>query len=144
MKKIEINCCCNDKIPILNWNEHSSKCSAYTNKIQSDIKKSVTHNIDSNNNKTNTVNRSTFQCPLCENNNLDRESLISHVKKSHRNAHAVCPICACQPWGDKNYITHLLGHLNKRHLFEYDTTVDYNEEEDEVLKRVLAESMNVI
>jgi hypothetical protein len=88
-----------------------------------------------------THNRSTFKCPLCSTSNFDRQGLLDHVQKFHKNAQAVCPICVAQPWGDPNYVTGLYGHLLKRHKFDYDTTVDYNEEEDEVLKRVLLESM---
>jgi hypothetical protein len=88
-----------------------------------------------------TINRSTFNCPCCPEKNLDRESLLKHVRQNHKNTQAVCPICICQPWGDPNYITHLHGHLQKRHKFDYDTTVEYNEDEDDVLKRVLLESM---
>jgi rubrerythrin len=40
-----------------------------------------------------TVNRSTFKCPLCSQNNLDRKDIVAHVNKSHRGKPAVCPIC---------------------------------------------------
>lgn len=69
------------------------------------------------------VNRSTFNCPLCSEKNLDRDSLLKHVSKFHKKDMAVCPICLVQPWADPNYKTHLHGHLQKRHKFDYDTTV---------------------
>jgi hypothetical protein len=88
------------------------------------------------------VNRVTFNCTLCNGRNYDRKGYIAHVEQMHRHDQGVCAICKCQPWGDPNYVTYLHGHLMKRHLFDYDTTVDYNEDEDEVLRRVLQQSLN--
>ena len=123
------------EIKLSDWNEHISDCQAYQDEIAKDIKSTVVKEAKK------TVNRSTFNCSVCDKKNLDRETLLKHVERSHRKAQAVCPICVCQPWGDANYITHLFGHLEKRHKFEYETTVDYNEEEEEVLKKVLMESL---
>lgn len=89
-----------------------------------------------------TVNRSTFNCPCCSEKNLSREGLLEHVKLKHRNASAICPICLAQPWGDPNYITQLHGHLQKRHKFDYDTTVDYQDSEEAILQKILQESIN--
>jgi len=102
--------------------------------LQLDIKKGVIENPKP------TINRSTFVCPVCDEKNLVREALINHVRSKHKKAQAVCPICKCQPWGDPNFITHLYGHLIKRHKFDYETIVDYNKDEDEVLNMVLTES----
>jgi len=55
--------------------------------------------------------------------NLSREGLLKHVQQIHRQGLAVCPICSVQPWGDPNYVTDLYGHMNKRHKFDYETTV---------------------
>jgi len=117
------------------WNNHISTCKQYMAIINTNIKQSVIKDVKQS------INRSTFSCPCCPENNLDREALLTHVSKNHKKNQAVCPICICQPWGDPNYITHLNGHLQKRHKFDYDTTVEYNEDEDEVLKKVLLESM---
>ncbi len=54
---------------------------------------------------------------------MDRDSLLKHVSSKHKNGMAVCPICLVQPWADPNYKTYLHGHLQKRHKFDYDTTV---------------------
>ncbi len=129
-------CKCGEQIKLNEWNDHISKCQQYIALISTNIKQSVIKDAKQ------TVNRSTFNCSCCKEKNFDREGLLKHVGNNHKNAEAVCPICLCQPWGDPNYVTHLHGHLQKRHKFDYDTTVEYNEDEDEVLKKVLQESMN--
>nr|XP_054748433.1 E3 ubiquitin-protein ligase RNF166-like [Lytechinus pictus] len=93
---------------------------------------------------SNLPNRSTFQCPICGAKNLDCDALRRHCNKEHKynDTPVVCPVCASMPWGDPNYeSTNFLHHMNLRHQFEYDTYVDYNKQEDEVLKQVLAASM---
>jgi hypothetical protein len=128
-------CTCSTTVSLSKWNDHTSSCKVYLGEINDNIKQTIVKDVKS------TVNRSTFNCSICDQKNLDREALIKHVAKNHKNIEAVCPICICQPWGDPSYITHLHGHLAKRHKFDYDTTVDYNEQEDDVLQRVLMESM---
>lgn len=135
IKEASTSCHCGETIYLNLWNSHITSCKQYNELISTNIKQSVLKDA------IKTVNRSTFNCPCCTEKNLDRETLLKHVGKYHKNAREVCPICICQPWGDSNYITHLHGHLQKRHKFDYDTTVQYNEEEDEILKRVLLESM---
>jgi hypothetical protein len=135
IKSKSLDCYCKNKIKLSEWNDHILFCKDYNNMIEANIKQIVVQEVKP------TVNRSTFNCPLCQIKNLDREGLIKHVKSKHKNDEAVCPICLCQPWGDPNYVTHLYGHLNKRHKFEYETTVDYNNDEDEILKKVLEESL---
>jgi transcription elongation factor Elf1 len=94
-----------------------------------------------------TVNRATFKCPLCKEANLSRDGLVKHVAAKHPQGKAVCPICLVQPWGDSNYKTELNGHLQKRHMFDYDTTVvkvyliqDYQNDEDAILQEILRKS----
>jgi hypothetical protein len=135
IKLAKSKCSCGEELILSEWNNHINNCDEYNGVINSNIKQSVVKDVKP------TVNRSTFTCPGCDVKNLDREALIKHVNKYHKELQAVCPICVCQPWGDSNYITVLLPHLKKRHKFDYDTNVDYNDDEDEVLKRVLMESM---
>lgn len=136
-EKSQVICECGEKMFIKFYNKHIEKCSKFKTNIQDTISKNA-----SNIRKDKIgVNRNTFTCPCCKSQNLSREGLINHVKNYHPHDQGVCPICLCQPWGDPNYITHLYGHLIKRHKFDYDTTVDYNESEDDVLQRVLKESL---
>lgn len=90
--------------------------------------KSKRKGIDISNQRDSGVNRSTFECPVCKQKNFERASLLSHVRKSHPKATAVCPICVVQSYGDPNYTTHLAGHLEKRHKFDLDTVIVKNKE----------------
>ena len=54
---------------------------------------------------------------------------------------AVCPVCAAMPWGDASYQSgNLIQHMMMRHQFDYDSTADFGESEDDVLRRVLEAS----
>ena len=136
ISKTTTACVCGDSIYLNKFNDHTAKCQQYKANIYTNINQSIIKDAKQ------IVNRSTFNCPCCIENNFDREALLKHVAIKHKHEQTVCPICVCQPWGDPNYKTNLHGHLQKRHKFDYDTTVKYNEDEDEVLKRVLEESMN--
>ena len=97
------------------------------------------------------VNRSTFNCPLCSAQHLDRVGFLEHLNTHHEKEEAgVCPICACQPYGDPDYVSPskreiewlgLRDHVNKRHQFDLEEHGDFEEDEDEALQRILLESM---
>ena len=133
-----IKCDCGSIMALSEFVNHSETCPIFLNKMDEQMKKG---NIKIQKDKIQ-KNRQTFDCTLCTKKNFDRLGYIDHIKQIHPNDRGVCSICKCQPWGDPNYKTHILGHINIRHNFDYDTVVDYNNEEDEILQRVLLESMN--
>ena len=138
LKSIFINCDCGETMLLNEYNKHSEKC---TNQIK-DINKIIEQTKKNICKDKVAVNRNTFDCTICNEKNFSREGLIKHFEKYHCKSRAVCPICVKQPWGDPNYLTNVYDHLKLRHRFDYDTTVDYNKEEDEVLKQVLIASIN--
>ena len=56
---------------------------------------------------------------------MNREGYVQHIKESHSNDVGVCVICSVQPWGDKNYQTFLLGHVDLRHKKEMTNYIQY-------------------
>ena len=137
MKQKSIKCECGNIMFLNEYNTHSETCQKVLNDMQNQLKNKK---IEIRQDKIQ-KNRQTFDCTVCKKKNFDRVGYINHIKSSHPNDRGVCAICKAQPWGDPNYKTHIYGHINMRHKFDYDTVVDYNDDEDEVLKRVLLESM---
>jgi len=82
-------------------------------------------------------NLQTWKCPVCKYGPLARQSLLDHIVSTHPKAIGVCPICASHSWGDPTYTTHLSGHMKLRHSYDMNDLVDDEEEEDEVMRRVL-------
>ena len=138
MNSIMVKCECGQNLPLSSYSSHSDNCPVVLKNMNNEMKNK---NIQINPDKV-LKNRQTFDCTLCTQKNFDRVGYIDHIKQFHPNQRGVCAICKCQPWGDPNYKTHILGHINIRHKFDYDTVVDYNDEEDEILKKVLLESLN--
>ena len=132
-----VKCDCGLMMPLNQYSAHSDNCSVVINKMQNEVKNKK---IEINPNKIG-KNRQTFDCTLCKEKNFDRVGYINHIQNRHPNDRGVCSICKCQPWGDPNYKTHIYGHINLRHKFDYDTVVDYNDDEDQILQKVLAESL---
>ncbi|XP_059589140.1 E3 ubiquitin-protein ligase RNF114 isoform X2 [Alligator mississippiensis] len=120
---------------------HAASCSKYQNYIMEGVK-AVTKEPPCN--TRNVPNRFTFPCPYCSERNLDQEGLVEHCKKYHimDAKQVVCPICASMPWGDPNYRSaNFMDHLQRRHRFSYDTFVDYDADEDDMMAQVLLRSL---
>ena len=138
MSNKQVKCECGQILPLIQYSSHSDNCPVILNKLKEEAKNKK---IEINPEKIGT-NRQTFDCTLCNEKNFDRVGYIDHIGKKHPNDRGVCAICKCQPWGDPNYKTHIYGHINIRHKFDYDTVVDYNDDEDQILQKVLMDSLN--
>jgi len=139
MKETQGKCECGEVVAVSKINEHQQKCDQFNKEVEETVKK-----LKVEKNEKNSINRSTFTCPLCAQKNFDRKGLIEHIEGSHDKHHkpAVCPICVSQPWGDPNYKSKdILGHLKLRHAFDYDTYTDYDFDDDQILQQVIAQSV---
>ena len=112
-----IRCKCGELIPIQLFEEHQEKCKMNEKKDKG--------NIIGN-----------YNCTLCDKKNMDRQGYVDHIRERHSSEEGVCAICSIQPWGDKNYKTYLLGHVDLRHKKEI-SIHDNNSKELEMLKKVL-------
>uniref|UniRef100_A0A8B9T4H0 E3 ubiquitin-protein ligase RNF114 n=1 Tax=Anas platyrhynchos TaxID=8839 RepID=A0A8B9T4H0_ANAPL len=132
---------CNKKMFLSKMRSHAASCSKYQNYIMEGVKavtKEPLHNT------RNFPNRFTFPCPYCSEKNFDQEGLVEHCKTLHSMdaKQVVCPICASMPWGDPNYRSaNFMEHLQRRHRFSYDTFVDYDADEDDMMAQVLMRSL---
>jgi hypothetical protein len=75
---------------------------------------------------------------------MDCGLLLAHLNEKHsqETRPAVCPVCAAMPWGNPHQKSrHVVRHFNLRHKFEYDTFVEYDQDEEESLRKVLAKSL---
>ncbi|KAH3855177.1 E3 ubiquitin-protein ligase RNF166-like [Dreissena polymorpha] len=141
MRKTHLPCFgCNEQICVNNMNEHIASCDRIDKRI-SYFKpvKETTQIIP-----TDLPNRCTFKCPYCDVKNLEARGLKEHCIEHHRydSQQVVCPICASMPWGNKNQASSdFLKHLDMRHKFEYDTYVDYSQDDDAMLQAAIRASL---
>lgn len=139
-RAMRVQCYCGSDIPLLDWREHSETCRAVAAKSEAE----AAHVARPQNAPPAGPNRSTFACPLCDAKNLPRAAFVEHLQNEHGASAmqpAVCPICAAMPWGDSSYRSaNLLQHVQMRHQFDYDTTTDYGQSEEDVLAEVLRRS----
>ncbi|XP_036039360.1 E3 ubiquitin-protein ligase RNF114 [Onychomys torridus] len=120
---------------------HVASCSKYQNYIMEGVKATTK---DASLQPRNVPNRYTFPCPYCPEKNFDQEGLVEHCKLSHSTdpKSVVCPICASMPWGDPSYRSaNFMEHIQRRHRFSYDTFVDYDVDEDDMMNQVLQRSI---
>ncbi|XP_044296238.1 E3 ubiquitin-protein ligase RNF114 [Varanus komodoensis] len=132
---------CNKKMYLSKLRSHAASCSKYQNYIMEGVR-AVTK--DPPQDTRSIPNRFTFPCPYCNERNLDQEGLVEHCRKYHSMdaKRVVCPICASMPWGDPNYRSaNFMEHLQRRHQFSYDTFVDYDADEDDMMAQVLLRSL---
>ncbi|KAJ7364971.1 hypothetical protein OS493_007604 [Desmophyllum pertusum] len=126
---------CNRQLRMSRLREHRSSCATMSYPSFSPV---------ASTSQPETKNRSTFTCPLCYQSNLDSNGMLKHVNSKHKNERqsVVCPICASMPWGNPHQKSgDFVQHFNLRHKFEYETFVDYDNDEDAILQQVLAQSM---
>lgn len=127
---------CNRKFPMSKLREHSSSCGTTSHSSFAPV-------ASTSQPWPETKNRSTFTCPFCYQSNLDCKAILQHVNSYHKNEKqsVVCPICASMPWGNPRQKSgDFVQHINLRHKFEYDTFVDFSNDEDAILQQVLAQS----
>ncbi|EDL06516.1 zinc finger protein 313, isoform CRA_a, partial [Mus musculus] len=120
---------------------HVTSCSKYQNYIMEGVKATTK---DASLQPRNIPNRYTFPCPYCPEKNFDQEGLVEHCKLTHSTdtKSVVCPICASMPWGDPSYRSaNFMEHIQRRHRFSYDTFVDYDVDEDDMINQVLQRSI---
>ncbi|XP_069113578.1 E3 ubiquitin-protein ligase RNF166-like isoform X2 [Argopecten irradians] len=131
---------CNLQLTLPDLKSHQKTCSRQDNTIQPFKPISST----SQTLPSDLPNRLTFQCPLCDQQNFTCQDLVQHCNQYHRKekTNMVCPICKAMPWGDPNQqSSDFLQHLNMRHKFEYDTYVDYEQDDEEMLRQAIEASM---
>lgn len=89
-------------------------------------------------------NRSTFPCPYCSRANFTVEHLCKHIEKHHLSEHPsrICPICATMPWGDRERVSaNVYQHIMSRHRFDYNTYVNYEQDEEAMIAEAIQRSM---
>ncbi|CAF2493085.1 unnamed protein product [Rotaria sp. Silwood2] len=89
-------------------------------------------------------NRSTFQCPYCPRSNFTVENLCKHIEENHLDddPRRVCSICASMPWGDRERVsTNVYQHILGRHRFNYETYVNYEQDEETMIAEAVERSM---
>ncbi|CDW87571.1 ring finger protein 114 [Stylonychia lemnae] len=139
-KKGNLLCKCGKSVKLWKLNSHQEECKSYKGEVEQAIKSTL---IDPSQVKQ-TVNRQTFNCPLCSEKNLERKGLLAHMKKYHRNKSGICPICVVQAYGDPNYVSQNLSkHIEMRHQYDLDTYTDFNMDDEAILQQVLMQSMGI-
>lgn len=128
------NCSCGKRMKYHRYNQHLTKCSDFQKALAQGIRMAPKSSEP-------VVNRTTFKCPSCKKMHLTREKLLVHYSR-HAGRAGVCPICAVMPWNNSSHSQgDLFRHLNRTHQYDFETYTDYSLTEEEMLARVLEESL---
>lgn len=131
---------CSQKIPLKQMKFHLRSC----DKIDRSIPEFHPIQPTSQHYPRDEPNRATFQCPYCKAQNLTCTGLVDHCNEEHKEntAAVVCPVCVSMPWGDPSKRSqNFIQHLNLRHRFEYDTYVEFDQNEDDMLQAAIQASL---
>ena len=121
IENCKAKCKCGLEIPIRLFEDHQENCG--------------------NNKKKDGTIIGDYNCTLCPKTQMNREQYVKHIEETHSEEEGVCAICSVQPWGDKNYKTFLLGHVDLRHKKKDVSFNDQNKEELELIKLVMEKSL---
>lgn len=121
IENCKTKCKCGLEIPIRLFEDHQENCGNYKKSDGSII--------------------GDYNCTLCPKTKMNREQYVKHIEENHFEEEGVCAICSVQPWGDKNYKTYLLGHVDLRHKKKDISLSDKNKEELEMIKLAMQRSL---
>ncbi|CAF0721429.1 unnamed protein product [Adineta steineri] len=155
LKTLETSCPqCKQSLLICNLRKHMEQCTQTKKKINVNdiknifnpdfLKQLSTPQVQALEKAREGENRSTFQCPYCVTANLAVEDLCKHIEENHlyEEPQRVCPICASMPWGDKHKLSaNVYQHIVSRHRFSYETYVNYDQNEDDMIAEAVERSM---
>ena len=121
IENCKLKCKCGKEISISEFEDHSENCGNIISKDGSII--------------------GDYNCTLCDKTKMTRSEYVKHVEDSHYNEEGVCAICSVQPWGNKNYKTYLIGHVDLRHKKRDICKKDENNEELDLINKVIQQSL---
>ncbi|XP_030044828.1 E3 ubiquitin-protein ligase RNF138-like [Microcaecilia unicolor] len=167
LKRFSIACrCCGKQVKLYMMRRHYKYCKKYQEEFgivpehpklqlyQDSVGNSNgTETSDSTNEESvfgslqeNRRTRPTFNCPLCQESNLERKDLLEHCNNRHlcQIVPVVCPVCASLPWGNATQITiNLSAHLTARHQFDYGEFVNPQLDEETQFQAAVEESFHL-
>ncbi|XP_067323537.1 E3 ubiquitin-protein ligase RNF138 isoform X2 [Anolis sagrei] len=144
MKKFVGSCrCCGKRIRIYRMRQHYKSCKKYQDEYGVP---SVIPNLEISQDSTANSGQPTFKCPLCQEDNFTRQSLLDHCNDRHlyQIDPVICPICVSLPWEVPNQVTRdFVGHINQRHQLDYVNVMNLQLDEDTLFQNAVEESCQV-
>ena len=135
----------NDYVLAYDLQKEIENCKIKCEKCKIDISLNIFEEHQENCESRNKLNDGTvlgdYNCTLCSKEHMSRNEYVCHIEDKHTYEEGVCAICSVQPWGDKNYKTYLLGHVNYRHKNKDISQKDENKEELELVRQVMLNSL---